>query len=93
MVSFRSTRCLVLHAQQCIMLLRWGAQIAGALSHLHSNSPKIIYRDLSAANVLLTSSHARTADIKLIDFGLIKVVPDQLPAARQYMGAPSLLSM
>ena len=75
------------------MLHRWGAQIAGALSHLHSNSPKIIYRDLSAANVLLTSSHARTADIKLIDFGLIKVVPDQLPAARHYMGAPSLLGM
>jgi serine/threonine protein kinase len=83
----------MLHAQKSGLSHRWGAQIAGALSHLHSNSPKIIYRDLSAANVLLTSSNARTADIKLIDFGLIKVVPDQPPAAQQCMGAPCLLSM
>lgn len=40
----------------------------------------IIFRDLSAANVLLTSTVPTEADIKLIDFGLHKLLPRQRAA-------------
>ena len=46
--------------------------MADALTYLHGLSPKIIFRDLSAANVMLTSTKLDRADVKLIDFGLAK---------------------
>ena len=46
--------------------------MASALKYLHGLEPKIIFRDLSAANVLLTATKAGQADAKLIDFGLAK---------------------
>ena len=46
--------------------------MASAVKYLHGLEPKIIFRDLSAANVLLTATKAGQADAKLIDFGLAK---------------------
>lgn len=57
------------------LLRRFSAQLASALAYLHAQSPAIVFRDLSAANVVLTSTVTRGADIKLIDFGLHKLMP------------------
>ncbi len=54
---------------------RWSLQIADALNYLHGLSPRIIFRDLSAANVLLTSTRMDHANAKLVDFGLAKEAP------------------
>ena len=54
--------------------------MASALKYLHGLEPKIIFRDLSAANVLLTATKAGQADAKLVDFGLAK------EATRQQIG-------
>ena len=50
-------------------------QLASALSYLHGQKPRIAFRDLSPANVLLTSHNPRTADVKLINFGLAREIP------------------
>ncbi len=52
--------------------------MADALTYLHGLSPKIIFRDLSAANVMLTSAKLDRADVKLIDFGLAKLAPQRI---------------
>ncbi len=59
---------------------RWSTQLASALAYLHVQSPCIVFRDLSAANVVLTSLVPAEADIKLIDFGLHKLLPKQRAA-------------
>ena len=73
------------HSQTCLPSLRkpyccccrWSLQVASALKYLHGLEPKIIFRDLSAANVLLTATKAGQADAKLIDFGLAKETTKQ----------------
>ena len=55
-----------------MLCCRWSLQVASAIKYLHGLEPKIIFRDLSAANVLLTATKAGQADAKLIDFGLAK---------------------
>ena len=52
--------------------LRFAAQIAGALSVAHSKG--ILHRDLKPENVLVTS-----AGVKLLDFGLAKLMTDSDP--------------
>lgn len=51
-------------------MCRWSVQLANVMAYLHSSG--IIYRDMSAGNVILTSRETAEADIKLIDFGLHK---------------------
>lgn len=65
---------------------RWSTQLASALAYLHGRSPMVIFRDLSAANVLLTSTCSRGADVKLVDFGLAKLLPSQAECMQQGAG-------
>ena len=60
--------------------------MASALTYLHGEG--IVFRDVSAANVVLTSTVPAKADIKLIDFGLHKRLAAQ-SAALPAEGAPS----
>jgi tRNA A-37 threonylcarbamoyl transferase component Bud32/photosystem II stability/assembly factor-like uncharacterized protein len=56
-------------------VMRYGAQIAGALAHAHSRN--IVHRDLKSANVIVTPEGL----VKVLDFGLARRVPPQRPEA------------
>eukprot|EP00873_Tetraselmis_striata_P014183 jgi/Tetstr1/434447/TSEL_023547.t1 len=55
---------------------RWALGIASALEYLHSGHGDrvVIHRDISTANLVLTSHKLAKADIKLVDFGLSAVI-------------------
>ena len=50
-------------------VLVWADQLCDVLSYLHSQTPKIIYRDVKPANVMLLNS---SDTVKLIDFGIAR---------------------
>lgn len=55
-------------------VLDWISQLCDALSHLHSQNPPILHRDVKPANIKLTPDGL----IKLVDFGLVKLMtPDE----------------
>lgn len=53
--------------------LRWCTQLTLAVGYIHDQHPLIIHRDLRLDNILLTDS-TDSADVKLVDFGLIALV-------------------
>ncbi len=69
-------------------------QIAEALAHAHSKS--LIHRDLKPANIVL--AHGETEIVKLVDFGIAKVLESQsrvtqdLTQAGEIMGTPLYMS-
>uniref|UniRef100_A0A3P8RVR1 Protein kinase domain-containing protein n=1 Tax=Amphiprion percula TaxID=161767 RepID=A0A3P8RVR1_AMPPE len=52
-------------------------QLATALSHLHSSG--IIHADLKPANVMVVNRHEQPPKVKLIDFGLARLVSASNP--------------
>lgn len=54
-------------------VLTWAAQIAGALSYMHSQNPPILHRDIKPSNLKLTPNGV----VKLVDFGLVKILAAQ----------------
>ncbi len=53
-------------------ILRYGAQIAGALAHAHGRN--IIHHDLKSANIVVTPQGL----VKVLDFGLARRLPNRL---------------
>ena len=50
-------------------VLDWAGQLCNVLFYLHSQEPKIIYRDIKPANVMLLEG---SNQVKLIDFGIAR---------------------
>lgn len=50
-------------------VLVWAAQLCDVLAYLHSQSPKIIYRDLKPGNVMVLEETDR---VKLLDMGIAR---------------------
>jgi len=50
-------------------VLVWAEQLCDVLTYLHSQNPKIIYRDLKPGNVMVVEG---TDTVKLIDFGIAR---------------------
>ncbi len=65
----------------------WAAQVLDALAYLLSRQPPLVHRDIKPANIILS----REGRIKLVDFGLVKLVdPNNLRTATMLrMGSPA----
>jgi serine/threonine protein kinase len=66
-------------------VLRYGAEIAGALAAAHTQG--IVHRDLKPANIMVTSS-----GIKVLDFGVARIAQDGDTSAGDVVGTAAYMS-
>jgi serine/threonine-protein kinase len=59
-------------------VLRVGIDLCEAISVAHEHSPRIIHRDLKPDNVFLTKEGARQDVVKILDFGIAKLIDSDL---------------
>lgn len=71
--------CSAVRFYICFILV----QVTSALAYMHSLS--IIHRDLKPENLLLTSKRA-SPEVKIIDFGLAKVMGAGDDSAQSFLG-------
>ena len=64
-------------------------KITSSVCHMHNAN--IIHRDLKPENLLLTSKD-KNAEVKLIDFGLAKIIPDSTGSATSFLGTKGYLA-
>lgn len=61
-----------------------GVQLCGALAYLHAQSPPVVHRDLKPSNVMID----RTGFVRLIDFGIARLVRAGADSDTQLLGTP-----
>ena len=63
-------------------VVKWSMQICDVLGYLHSQNPKIIYRDTKPSNIMLKPN----GDVVLIDFGTARVYKEASFGDTTYLG-------
>jgi len=72
-------------------VLRWFTEMCIALKHMHSRN--VMHRDLKTGNIFLTRREdTGRLCVKIADFGIAKVLPDQQSFAKTVIGTPCYLS-
>jgi len=69
-------------------VLSWSLQLCDVLGYLHSQSPKVIFRDLKPANIMLTQQ----GQVKLIDFGIARFFKPGKTKDTLALGTPGFAS-
>jgi serine/threonine protein kinase len=69
-------------------VLPWAMQLCEVLNYLHTQSPKIIFRDLKPSNIMLTSQ----GQVKLIDFGIVRFFKPGKTKDTMALGTPGYAS-
>eukprot|EP00924_Labyrinthula_sp_SR-Ha-C_P005163 augustus_masked-scaffold_1-processed-gene-23.6-mRNA-1 protein AED:0.16 eAED:0.17 QI:0/-1/0/1/-1/1/1/0/366 len=64
--------------------------ISQAILHLHNN--KVVHRDIKPENLMFSSHGADGETLKLADFGLSKILPEDGNTMQTFCGTPSYLS-
>jgi len=64
-------------------------KLTSAVAHMHNMN--VIHRDLKPENLLLTARQGPDSEVKIIDFGLAKIVSDSAPAS-SFLGTRGYLA-
>eukprot|EP00873_Tetraselmis_striata_P005247 jgi/Tetstr1/425511/TSEL_015957.t1 len=55
-------------------VVEWMIAVSSALNYMHTNKPMVIHRDLKPANLIIIDKGEGLREIKLVDFGLHKII-------------------
>lgn len=70
--------------------VRIARQIAAGLTAAHAK--RILHRDLKPANVLILEAGTSRERVKLVDFGIAKLLEDDVTASGHLMGTPAFMA-